>query len=82
MFHRRQHFSLGVKFTFEFRAELCTQRREASKRAVNYRIRSNVNFLKALANVINELKIRTVEIGIIGIGFRVGTNFAVIAPAT
>lgn len=56
--------------------------REATKRAVNYWIRSNVNFLKPLANVINELKIQTVEIGIIGIGLRVGTNFAVIARAT
>lgn len=56
--------------------------REATKRAVNYWIRSNVNFLKPPANVINELKIQTVEIGIIGIGLRVGTNFAVIARAT
>lgn len=54
---------------------MCTTARlhahQASKRAVNYCVRSNVNFLKPAANVINELKIQTVEIGIIGIGLRV-----------
>ena len=68
-----EHFSFGREIHVWIGGGIvCTtarlHARQASKRAVNY---CNVNFLKPAANVINELKIQTVEIGIIGIGLRV-----------
>lgn len=71
-----EHFSFGREIhVWIGDGIVCTtarlHARQASKRAVNYCVRSNVNFLKPAANVINELKIQTVEIGIIGIGLRV-----------